>query len=472
MARAWVWLRDHAEVVAFTAGLLAFAFVGGMAVGRLGLFPYPILNAAWDAASDWRANWRAYAGIRPKYLQPTDRTEGGVTIHDPARAFAGYTLVATYMGDHYDAYLLDMDGQVVHRWDASARRLFPESAIAQSAGGTAVLDIHGVHLYENGDLVVSLGGQGAAKLDRCGRVVWRIAQETHHHVEPLPDGGVIIPDRVKRAEVAPDRPKIGLGPSGFYYDDRILHVDASGRVVSEKSVIDILWQSGWASVLLSGPDLAKTVETEDPVHLNDVELLTPELAAAFPLFEPGDLMLSLKHSNTILVVDPDDWQVRWSMTGPMLMQHDPDFLPNGNILVYDNRVTGPKPLLGNTRLIEVSPTSRTVVRVHEGTGDQAFYASERGEQQVLPNGNILLVAPFGGRLVEIAADSNYEVVWEWVNLIEPGFVGLITDVQRIAKPNVDWIGAACDGPDVATGGRTGALLSQLALTAIVSAPAL
>jgi hypothetical protein len=444
---------DRIAVLVFLGGVLALVFLGGIAVGRLKLFPYPQLNAGWDAATDWRANWREYLGVRPKYLQATTRTAGGVTVYDRARAFPGYTLAATYLPEHseqFDAYLLDMGGKVVHRWNASARRIFPENPIAQRGGGPGFLEIHGVHLYDNGDLVVSLGGQGAAKLDRCGQVLWRITEATHHHVEPLPDGSVLIPDHVKRYAEQADRPRVGLGPSGFYLDDRLLHIDRDGHVINEKSVIDILFESGWESLLFSGPGRSKMVREEDPTHLNDVEALPAEMASAFPMFNAGDLMMSFRHVNTVLVVEPKNWHVKWAMTGPWLMQHDPDFLPNGHILVYDNRVTGAKPVLGNTRLVEVDPATKQIVRIFEGKGEEAFYASERGEQQRLPNGDLLLVDPFGGRLVEIAPDSGYHVVWEWVNLVAPGSAGMITDTQRIGEAAAnDWVGRPCDGVGVA-----------------------
>ena len=94
--------------------------------------------------------------------------------------------------------------------------------------------------------------------------------------------------------------------------------------------------------------------------------------------------------------------------------------------------------------------TKQIVRVFEGKGEEAFYASERGEQQRLPNGNLLLEDPFGGRLVEIAPDTGYDVVWEWVNLVEPGFAGMITDTQRIGEAAAsDWVGRPCDGVGVA-----------------------
>ena len=36
-------------------------------------------------------------------------------------------------------------------------------------------------------------------------------------------------------------------------------------------------------------------------------------------------------------------------------------------------------------------------------------------------------------------------VWEWVNLIEPGYAGLVTDVQRVTREAAPWAGQPCVG---------------------------
>ena len=41
----------------------------------------------------------------------------GLTAHDPEKAFPGYTLYAPMFGDG-TVYLLDMEGNAVHRWNA------------------------------------------------------------------------------------------------------------------------------------------------------------------------------------------------------------------------------------------------------------------------------------------------------------------------------------------------------------------
>ena len=83
----------------------------------------------------------------------------------------------------------------------------------------------------------------------------------------------------------------------------------------------------------------------DPYHLNDVEELRPEMAAAFPLFKAGDLLVDLRNLQTMVVLDGQTREVKWSMTGPFFGQHDPDFAPNGHIIMFDNRITGEGPTL-------------------------------------------------------------------------------------------------------------------------------
>lgn len=440
------WLRRNLEIVLFLAGLGMMVFLAGMAVGRAGLFPWPIINSAIDAARDLQENWRHYLGIRSKYVAATARTVGGTTIHDPALAFAGYTFIAAYRQDRpnrFNTYLLDMDGKIVHEWDTYFGRIWPNPTHIDARGWEGDVEVHGAYLYDNGDILVDLGGVGTAKLDRCGKVIWTSERYTHHHIDPLPDGGAITPSKFRRFEENPNQPYVGLGPSGFYDDDTVLILGPNGETVHEESVIDILYRSGWQSVLFSRPGSNRRFEEDDPIHLNDTEVLPPALAPAFPMFQAGDIMLSLRHTNTLLVVDPKTWTAKWVMTGPFLGQHDPDFLPNGHILVYDNRITGGAPRFGNTRLVEVDPATKSIVWTFEPQGDQAFYAKARGEQQVLPNGNILIVDPHNGRLLEVAPAAGNRTVWEWVNLVEPGFAGLITDVQRIPPEAAGWLGQPC-----------------------------
>jgi hypothetical protein len=44
---------------------------------------------------------------------------------------------------------------------------------------------------------------------------------------------------------------------------------------------------------------------------------------------------------------------------------------------------------------------------------------------------------------EIALAAGNRTVWEWSNLVEPGYVGLVTDVQRVTRDAVPWLRQPC-----------------------------
>jgi hypothetical protein len=307
------------------------------------------------------------------------------------------------------------------------------------------VDIHGTALLPNGDAILNLGAGGTVRVDRCSRVLWKVPGETHHAVDPLPSGETLIPARHERAAAGPERPRLGPGPNGFYWEDTLLRVRPDGTVAQEIPVLDMLYRSGWQSLLLaeSGPD-AK-IRSEDPTHLNDAEVLREEVAPAFPMFRAGDVLLSLRNLNTLLVADGRTWRIEWAMTGPFLGQPDPDFLPNGHIMVFDNRATGARPAFGSSRVLEIDPATREVVWSYDGAGDEPFYTRERGAQQALPNGDVLVTDALEGRVFEVSRGSPSRVVWEYVNLVRPGFVGLVTGAERYAPERLTFLGSAACG---------------------------
>lgn len=426
----------------FLGGLLVLVFAYGYATGRWDWPPADTIARALDAAADWRDNWRHYLHIRSKYLAERPRQQGGVTVWDRERAFAGYTFVTAFTGERFEGLLLDMEGRVVHRWRVSPREVWPEPQHVDVIPDDWEASWHGALMTPEGDVFASIGGAGTIKLDRCSRVLWSVPRRTHHDIDLLPNGELLIASLQEVREQRPERPHIRPGPSGYYYDETILRVAADGRILEEFSLIDSILKSNRFELLVAGPGASASMEADDPLHNNTVEVLRPEMAEAFPLFEAGDIMVSMRNINTIAVLDGKTKLVKWSLTGPFLGQHDPDFLPNGHILIYDNRITGGSPKFGNTRLIELDPLTHRIVWQWEGKGPFAFYSESRGELQPLPNGNVLAVDSHGGRVFEVHRQSG-EVVWEWVNLAEPGWVMMVVDAERYAPEEVRFLGQPC-----------------------------
>jgi hypothetical protein len=142
------------------------------------------------------------------------------------------------------------------------------------------------------------------------------------------------------------------------------------------------------------------------LHANSARVLPRALAAKFPLFQPGQVLISLRNLDLLAVVDCKSHAVVWACGGIWRHQHDAEFLDNGHLLLYDN--------LGavnqRTRIVEYDPLTQAIPWCYAGGNSTLFRASERGMKQALPNGNILIVDPENYRLLEVTRDK--ELVWE------------------------------------------------------------
>lgn len=103
---------------------------------------------------------------------------------------------------------------------------------------------------------------------------------------------------------------------------------------------------------------------------------------------------------------------KWASYGAWLAQHDPDFTPDGQISVYNNNF--PR---GWSEIVWIDPQARAVT-TPLAAGGVRFYSKRMGEHQYLPNGNVLIVVPEEGRVLELTA--NGDLVMEYNNLSHVG----------------------------------------------------
>lgn len=437
-------LRRNAEKMLFGFGIAVAIFAYGVAAAKYNIFPHSTLQAAFAAARDWQDNWRHYFGIRSNWAQDTTRS-GGVTIHDQNRSGSGMTFINLYREGGFKGVLIDMDGKVVHEWVLPLDDIWRKAGYEKPPMSDVDAAPHGVQMLPNGDLVLAMAGAALTRLDACSRVVWSIPLHAHHMVDILPNGDILVPTMGLHTTPNPKWPRLRPGNIGYFEDQLLTRVSPDGKVLEEISVSDLIYDSDWMALLFVGRDSTFAMAEADPYHLNDVEMLRPEMAAAFPQFAAGDLLVSLRNLQTLLVVDGKDHKIKWTMTGPFFGQHDADFAPNGHIIMFDNRISGHTPQFGYSKVLEIDPTTRTVAWTYTGTDADPFYSDMGGRVQWLPNGNILVGEPQGGRVFEVThdADGKGEIVWEYVNLIAPGTVGSVFDVQRVPNVTEPWVGKAC-----------------------------
>ena len=103
--------------------------------------------------------------------------------------------------------------------------------------------------------------------------------------------------------------------------------------------------------------------------------------------------------------------MKWTLSGRFLRQHDPEILPNGHILLFDNLggvADGRAPPNGRSRILEIDPATQAIVWMYQGGDSPAdrFDCERGGNVQKLPNGNVLVTAAWEERVFEVTGDAH------------------------------------------------------------------
>jgi hypothetical protein len=311
----------------------------------------------------------------------------GLTHHDSARAFDGYTVYSTISGEA--VYLVDMQGKVVHQWVAPA--------------GTRVL--YG-NLLPNGNLLTNCTngseiGEPApprtavvAELDWTGKCVWFFADKLLHHAHcRLANGNTLVMATDVLSEA--DSRRVSPGDAEIWSED-LWEVTPAGEIAWRWRAIDHLDPAEYALPADSGAGVNAGGHREW-LHLNALEELPS-----------GELLLSFNTISTVIAIDKATGAVTWRAAPPTSGQHNPTPLDNGHILLFDNGSRR-----NFSRVIEIDRASNEVVWEYTGQPRDAFYSMNISGAQRLPNGNTLITEGRSGRLFEVTADKD--VVWEYVN---------------------------------------------------------
>ena len=323
----------------------------------------------------------------------------GLTFHIPGSSTKGYTLL-TPSGDR-SAYLIDMEGRVVHRWtfetiDPGYGRLLDNGNLLMS-GSDVTLPLppddeptKPPPPFERH--ITRLGGYKTIlqEVDWDGNVVWEyhnLAQ--HHDFVRLANGNTMVPVWVELSE------KLHRAVRGGrrlprerlprLLSDDLVEVDRSGTEVRRIHI----WK-------LFDP-------VKDPInpawrrwewtHTNAIDIN-----------DNGDIVFSARANNRVGVIDGATGELKFKYTETH-GQHNATWVGDGLIQVFDNGVS-------TSRVLEIDITTDKVTWDYHGVPLHQFFSNYIAGADRLWSGSVLVCEGSSGRLFEVTRE--HEVVWEWI----------------------------------------------------------
>jgi hypothetical protein len=344
------------------------------------------------------------AGFQPMAVAP------GLGIHppliraDPAALTPGWrVLVGVFevnAAPESAAVLVSPDLRIVKKWSLD------EVAVGETQPKPPNRKfVHGTDMGTDGSIYYTFHNAiSLTKKDACEKRAW-VTPGASHHAVTLDEGGASLWtfDNDDLRQVATD-------------DGRVLRTITMKEVIDANPEIDLL-EIRTRNRRMPPPG-RQTNEPllafflDDPFHLNDVDPLPPSMAAAFPQFAAGDLLVSMRELNLVLVLEPETRRIKWWRVGAWQRQHDPDWLPDGRIALFDNRMRR-----GTSRIVAIDPKTYEVATLVDGNATR-FFSAARGMQQLLPNGHVLVSSANQGRIFE--TDEGGRVLLDIVNRVSGG----------------------------------------------------
>jgi hypothetical protein len=334
-----------------------------------------------------------------------------------SKAYDGYTLVSAR--NLPNVYLIDMHQNIVHEWNIPFQKVWPHPTHINRSSESVRTIIRHAEMTPDGDLIAVYSetrdtpyGYGIAKVDKDSNVLWTYSENAHHefYIDQTTGNIYALIHKFIHEPVK--------GMEDLHYpilQDFVTVLSPKGKEINRVSVLEAFRDSPYKSIMQKDTKRAKKW---DLIHSNSVAKLEPSMAAKFPAFKEGQVLISMRNLSTIAVIDMDAKQVVWAQTGPWKKQHSARFTPQGTILVFDN--TGLRS--HQSRILEYDIQSNAITWSYMGGNDIRFFNKGYGAVDQLPNENRLVMDSYGGKIFEVT--KNKDLVWRY---------DLSTHVQRIKR---------------------------------------
>jgi len=300
-----------------------------------------------------------------------------ILFYDPEESYNGLTFFTPYRTNLF--YAVDMEGNIVTEFELFHIRIDTD-----------------FKLTGDGKVLI-MGRESIYTLRLPNMIEWLIpAPSCHHSLIQMSNGHLMY---LFYYEIEVD------GWDLPFHADGIREVDPwTGEVIWE-------WRSGdylstddycpWHIV----PDHPQA-QHYDWTHANAVVYRAEESA----------VYMNIRHLDRLVKIDYPSGEILWSMgrggdfgEGLFRHAHDPEFLENGNILIYDNG--NHRRPIEYSRAIEIAyePNMGYAEVVWQWPDHPWFFDHSMGDANRLPNGNTLITSSHQGKIYEVTRTK--EIVW-------------------------------------------------------------
>jgi len=267
-------------------------------------------------------------------------------------------------------------------------------------------------ILDDGSLISEGTFSPLFKIDFYSNLKWMNKEVVFHHSKILDhEDNIWIPGRLKPYSTYVKKYQY---PIDDFRDDAIIKIDSNGKILLQKSVIEILIENKVGDLTNK---LKKTVK--DPIHLNCIE---PALFDT-KYWKKGDLFLSLKHHSAIVLYRPSTNTVINYLTGPFAQQHDIDIISEKEISIFNNNNF----FEGNEYsevLIYNFETKIFKKLFNDQLQKENFKTYSSGMSQILSDGALMVEEENHGRI--ILFNNKGEKEWEFVNKDNNGNIGEVS----------------------------------------------
>ena len=316
-----------------------------------------------------------------------------------SQVFPGYNLIIPNgpiqsmgrNGIDNNAYLIDMHGEVRHKWEVSSGlkygMLLPNGNLLARTRAPKQLSM-GIPL---------LAGSSASiiEIDWDSNLIWNYEHNSlHHDFSRLKNGNTIVLLWEQIPVHLVSNIKGGVQPdkkSEFMFGDVLREIDSKGEIVWE-------WRS-WEHLDFDNQVICEMEKRDEWTHANSVFVM-PD----------NNILVSLRNTNTIIIIDKVTGDIVWEWGSDVLQhQHDASLLDETKILVLDNATHKNQ----GARVMIVDILTRKVIWEYSGPKARPFKAPYAGSVERLPNGNWFICQGSEGKIFE--SDGSGSILWEYTN---------------------------------------------------------